>query len=220
MSQLQIQYQTGSTVYFLVRSRSSTIYSSSGPGGLGTYATLVYTTYAVAATEQGTASGYYVATFPSVLAAGVYSIVAKRQAGGSPAESDLTIGSGDFQWDGSNTLPLSDLVTSGQYARNNPGRLTRAWAVSGFLVQLKSSTDHATDFVSGVVSGQVSRDGASFGALQSGAFTEVGMGFYKVNLTSGDLNADTIGLRFTAAGISGGQSDPLSYVLLTQRTSG
>jgi hypothetical protein len=92
--------------------------------------------------------------------------------------------------------------------------------VQNFGVHLKSSSTHIDNFTSGVVSGQSSRDGGSFGALQSGTFTERGLGFYSCTLTSGDLLATTVFLSVTANGISGGASDPVSISMVLQRSSG
>ena len=93
--------------------------------------------------------------------------------------------------------------------------------IQNFPIYLVSATDHVTPFVSGVISGQISRDGGAFGALQSGAFTEIGLGTYKLQaLTSGDILCNTAALVFTGTGISGGTSDPRVFTLLLQRTSG
>lgn len=217
--EVQLSYQAGATVYCLIRNRLGQVWNTAS-AAFEAYNSSSYADYDVAMVEQGTVSGFYVGTFPAAISAGVYGIVAKRQAGGSPAETDVTVGTGDLQWNGSVTLPLSDLATSGQVGQFAPLRVARGVAISGFLLYLRSASDHVTPFLSGVVSGQISRDGGGFGALQSGAFTEIGQGFYKVNLTSGDLAGTSVGLLFTAAGISGGQSDPLPMALLTQRTSG
>jgi hypothetical protein len=64
------------------------------------YATADYATYAVALAEQGTASGYYTATMPTVID-GVYYVSVHQRAGVSPAESDTRIGLGEIDWDGS-----------------------------------------------------------------------------------------------------------------------
>lgn len=42
----------------------------------------------------------------------------------------------------------------------------------------------------------------------------------RVNLTSGDLNANVAALNFQAVGISGGAADPRNIGLLLQRVSG
>lgn len=219
--ELQASYQTSKTVYAVIRNRNGLVYSSSGTGGYGTYATSTYADYPVSLTEQGSASAFYVGNMPSVSPAGVYSIVVKNQMGGSPAETDPTVAVGDLQFNGTTTLPLSDLATSGQIGQIGPIRLARGVMVQNFPIYLKSAVDHVTPFVSGVVSGQIARDGGNFGVLQSGSFTEVGMGWYTLSaLTSGDLAADTAKLHFTAVGISGGNSDPLPMGIVLQRVSG
>lgn len=107
-NELQVDATTGRTIYFLVRSAVATIWNGAT---LVAYATANLGTYAIAATEQGTASGYYVANMPAV-AAGVYYIIAKIQAGGSPAEGDLTIGGGPMEWSGTAPLPLSGVAAT------------------------------------------------------------------------------------------------------------
>jgi hypothetical protein len=218
-SELQFSYATGKTCYVLIRNSVGQIWNTAG-SAFEAYAAGSYTDYAISAVEQG-ASAYYTATMPSTIAAGVYSITAKEQLAGSAAQTDPTVATGDEQWNGSVTLPLSNLATSGQLGQISPIRLARGTQILNFPVYLKSSADHMTPFTSGVVSGQIARDGGSFGALQSGAFTEIGLGYYNLQaLTSGDLLANTVKLVFTANGISGGASDPLPLSFILQRTSG
>ena len=187
-----------------------------------TYATVNYADFDVALVEQGSASFYYVGNFPTgITTAGEYYITVKRQIGGSVAESDPTVSTGAFTWNGSAIFPLSDTVTSGVIGQLAPIRLARGTQILNLKFYLKSSADHVTPFTSGVCSGQINRDGGTFGALQSGAFTEEGLGFYRVQaLTSGDLLANSVSLLFTANGVSGGSSDPCPISVVLQRTSG
>jgi hypothetical protein len=161
-----------------------------------------------------------VGNFPSAIIPGVYSIVGKKQVGGSPAETDPPVANGDFQWNGSVALPLSFLATSGQLAGVGPVKLTRGVMLENFKFTLVSAADHITPFLSGIVSGQISRDTSAFTNLQSGTVTEVGNGFYRVTLTSGDLLCNTAGLLFTAVGVSGGAADNRGFSLVLQRSSG
>lgn len=172
--------------------------------------------------EQGTASGYYVGNFPTgITTAGVYNVIVKRQTTASPAEADPTIAVGEIQWNGSEVLPLSNLATSGQIGQIGPIKIARGTMVRNFPIYLKSSIDHVTPFTSGGVSGQLAKDNGSFGPFQSGAFTEVGLGWYNLQaITSGDTNAETIKMVFTANGVSGGTSDPLPMAFITQKVSG
>ena len=95
-AELQTDYISGKTCYFLLRNSTGSIWNGAS---FVAYATVNYTDYDIAATEQGTASGYYVATMPTSTA-GVYYVVAKERAGVSPAETDITVGTGIIQWTG------------------------------------------------------------------------------------------------------------------------
>jgi O-acetyl-ADP-ribose deacetylase (regulator of RNase III) len=81
--------------------------------------------------EQGTASGFYTGTFPAV-AAGVYAVSVKRQAGGSPAETDATVGFGPVEWSGTAVVPLSSRLaptTAGRTLTVSTGGAARLdWA--------------------------------------------------------------------------------------------
>lgn len=219
-NEIQIAVGTaGLTVYFIVRNNIGQVWRVD-THVWEAYTTANYLNYATTMTQQGSASGFYAGTFPTQITAGIYSIVAKNQLSGSAAETDPNLGSGDYQWNGTTTFPLSDVVTSGQFASIAPLRIGRSQQLSNFTFALVSSADHVTSFTSGVCSGQISKDGAGFIALQSGVFTEIGNGFYSTTLTSGDLACNTAGLLITCNGISGGSSDPRRFSLVTQRISG
>ena len=93
--------------------------------------------------------------------------------------------------------------------------------IAPFTFKLVSSVDSKTPFVSGTISGQISRDGSTFGPLQSGAYTEMGLGWYALQaLTSGDMNARTVSLTFQGARSGGGNSDPRDFSMILQKVSG
>lgn len=208
----------GKSPYFLVRNHTSG-FVWNGTSFVA-YASGQTDLYDVALTEQGL-SNYYVGNFPSAIPAGVYAVEARDRIGAAPAETDPIFGMETFQWNGAVAAPLSDTATSGQLGQTGPIRIARGTMIQNFPIYFKSSVDHITPFTSGVVSGQIARDGGSFGALQSGAFTEIGQGFYNLQaLTSGDLLANSVKLLFTAVGISGGNADPVPLSLVLQRTSG
>ena len=211
---------TGRTAYALVRSSVSggEVWNTLS-GGFQVWSDAAYAGYPVSLVEQGS-SNYYVGNFPPAIPAGLFSVSAHQQLGGSPAVSDPTFGFGDFNWNGSYPIPLSDLATSGQLGAIAPIKVAKGVAISGFLFQMVSSADHVTPFTSGILSGQASRNGGAFGALQSGSFKEVGLGWYSINLTSGDLNGGTVALNFTAVGISGGAADPRNFGFVMQLVSG
>ena len=93
--QLQARAPTGETVYFLVRGADGTVWNGSA---LAAYSTGSYTSYDVAATEQGTASGWYTAAVPAGLPSGYYEYEAKVQAGGSPADLQKTMAEDSRRW--------------------------------------------------------------------------------------------------------------------------
>lgn len=220
--ELQFSYKASITAYVLIRSPGSggMIWRGS-MSGFDAYTTGNYSGYPLSATQQGTASAYYTADFPSPIPAGVYEITAKQQLGGTPAESDPTVAVGEYQWNGSRTLGLSDMATSGQIARFLPTRITKGHMIQHLPLYFKSSADHISPLTSGIVSGQIARNSGAYGALQSGAFFERGQGsYFLLALTSGDTNADSIALLFTARGVSGGNADPLPMAFITQPSSG
>lgn len=222
-NEIQTPYQTGATVYSQVFNANSgsmiwngTAFEaySSNSGNLSTYA--------INLTELGTASKMYVGSFPQILGPGVYNIRAKARLAAFYAESDPDVSVGAINWAGSGgpVRALSDIPTSGTSNQEYPVKIAKG-VMTRFNIYLKSASDHITPLTSGVVSGQIKRDAdASWSALQSGAFTEQGYGFYTTVLTSGDLNGNAISLLFTANSVSGGASDPCPFSLVTQRVSG
>jgi hypothetical protein len=77
-----------------------------------------WTNYDIAMTEQATSTGIFRASMPAA-AAGGYTFVVRKQAGGSPAVGDIVLGSSQlFYWDGSavvnldSRLPAAGAVTN------------------------------------------------------------------------------------------------------------
>lgn len=93
---------SGQTVYFRLWTSFGTIWNGSS---FVTYVAGNYSQYAITATEAG-ASGAYFADMP-VVTAGVFGYEALIRAGGSPAQSDLCIGTGVLDWDGNTAAYLS-----------------------------------------------------------------------------------------------------------------
>jgi len=83
-------------------------------------------------------------------------------------------------------------------------------AIANFPFLMTDSTNHnpATGLT---VTGARSLDGAAFASGTIANMTEVGNGVYQCDLGAGDLNADTVALRFTATG-----ADDLVITLLTE----
>lgn len=216
--EIQASYQPGRTVYALIFNATGSVYSSATLSFV-TYSATDYANYVVSLSEVALNAGIYFGNMPAV-SPGVYSIIARDQTGGSTAASDPVIACGDLQWNGSAVASVADAVTSGQFSQVAPLRIARGVAVTAFPFKLVSSADHVTPFTSGTVSGQISRDGGSFGPLAAPSITELGLGWYRANLTSGDLLANTIALTFSAANAGGGTSDARDFAFVLQRTSG
>ena len=102
----------GATAYFIVRNNVSQPWNTSGTPAFENYNSGHYTAdYAITMSEQGS-SGFYAGTFPSAIPAGIYSVEARLQSGGSPAENPATdpvIGTGIVQWSGSVLEPLTGI---------------------------------------------------------------------------------------------------------------
>lgn len=99
MSQ-EIQYPhtaAAATLYAVVRNAAGSVWNGAA---FVSYATADIDDYAIAMTEQGTASQYYTATFPAA-ARGIYHVTIYLQGGGSPAEGDTRLDSFTLEWDGS-----------------------------------------------------------------------------------------------------------------------
>lgn len=220
-NEIQTVGPTGKTLYATIRNSVGQIWNTNS-SVFQTYATASYAQYPITLTEQGTASGVYLGTVPAAITSpGVLSIVVYQQVGGSPAETDPSLAMGNIEWSGSIVNYLGQMPTSGQLAALNQS-MVRGHMIQNFPFKLVSAADHVTPFTSGVVSGQIRRDGGAFGALQSGSFTELGMGWYSLGaFTSGDMNAKTVAVTFRANNISGqGVSDPRDFTFVLQTSGG
>lgn len=138
--------------------------------------------------------------------------------------SGLMPASGVFRDNVSGALPASGFATavqvsglapwasvSGLYAFL-PIRLVKGRSFSNFPFPFYSSGTTAGLTSGTPISGQISRDGGAFGLLQSGSFLEIGFGWYNCQyLTSGDLAADSIALRFNCSG-----ADVRDVTIITQ----
>lgn len=99
------------TAYFVVRNNVGQFWNTAGTPAFENYNAANWTDYDVALTQSGS-SIHYSGTFPSGISAGVYSLTAYVQAGGSPAITDSLVGSDSaFYWTGSVRGALSQLAT-------------------------------------------------------------------------------------------------------------
>lgn len=110
-NQLGVQHvRTGQTVYAIARNLAKEVARQTTTTCVA-YATANLADYAIALTEQGIASRYYAGTFLA-FPAGSYDFAIFEQAGGSPAEGDLLIGTGSYEWDGAAFMSLSSIGSS------------------------------------------------------------------------------------------------------------
>lgn len=101
--------ETGVTLYALVFHTDGKVRDVVAPAW-DTYATADLGDYDVALTELGTASRIYQFSVPASVAAGAYSFAIYKRAGGSPAEGDLRVGMGSFDYDGSAIVGVGEGV--------------------------------------------------------------------------------------------------------------
>ncbi len=95
----------------------------------------------------------------------------------------------------------SDVTAIKAKTDNLPSAIKKNTALNNFVFVMTDATTHVevTGKVNGDFTKQYSLDGGSFSAL-SGTITEVGNGAYKINLTAGELNGNSVILRFAASG--------------------
>lgn len=89
--EIQLDYPTGSTLYAQVRNTSGQVWNGTGFEALSAANWL---SYAIPMTEAP-GTGVYLADMP-VSTAALYTVAVRKQAGGSPVTSDITVGSGEI----------------------------------------------------------------------------------------------------------------------------
>lgn len=143
-NEIQADHTTGKTVYAQIRNTVGQIYNTAG-ASFEAYSTANIADYDIAMTEQGTASGLYAGSMPSV-STGFYNVVAKERAGGAPAESDVTIGEGTIIWSGSAVVNITTQVS--QPGQVSPAANEHMLAMLQFLFKAwrNNSTQNATDY--------------------------------------------------------------------------
>lgn len=79
-----------------------------------TYSSANYTNYAVTMTEDGS-SGIYLGDFPTTITTGGhYQLIYYRAGGGTPAEGDAIVGTGEIDWSGSTVVSGTVTASGGQ----------------------------------------------------------------------------------------------------------
>ncbi|GIW79442.1 MAG: hypothetical protein KatS3mg105_1249 [Gemmatales bacterium] len=100
-NEIQAVHTSAKTLYALVRDVTANVWNGST---FEPYNSASLASYAIAMTEQGSASGYYTADFPAVVA-GEYNVAVYERLGASPAEGDLPVAEGEVHWDGNTVVP-------------------------------------------------------------------------------------------------------------------
>jgi len=72
-------------------------------------------------------------------------------------------------------------------------------ALNGFPFYMASSTDHISPGTGKAITAVRALDGGAFASCANSA-TEIGSGWYQINLAAGDLNGNTVALSFSATG--------------------
>lgn len=91
------------------------------------------------------------------------------------------------------------LSVSGGAAQVAGVRYRKNTALAGFVFLMVDATDGYTPETGLTVTATRSLDGAAFGSCAN-SVSEIGSGYYKIDLAAGDMNGDTVTLRFTATG--------------------
>lgn len=101
---------TALSIYATIRNNTGGIYSS-GVAGFEAYTTANFANYALALTEQGTASRVYAGNMPGIIG-GTYKVGYYVQVGGGPSESaDTLIDTERIEWGGSSIQSLASVVS-------------------------------------------------------------------------------------------------------------
>lgn len=101
-NEIHIHYDSGKTLYFLIRNLAGNVNDEvAGDGSFEAYVAANIADYDHALTENGDGGGHYVGSFDTnITTAGRYIIEVFRQVGGSVADGDTFIGSGEIVWNG------------------------------------------------------------------------------------------------------------------------
>ena len=216
-NEISCNYGAGATLYAQLRNRTSG-FIWAGASGFQPYSSLSgnVAIYPLSMAEQGTASQFYAGNMPtSGVPGGSYDLTIKQKLTTPYLESDPVVAQGQIEWNGSGVAANNAAASSGQIAGFLPVRFPKGRSFDNFVFPMVSAADGQTPITSGVCSGQISRDGGALGVFQSGLFLEVGAGLYNLRyVTSGDVNADSVTMLFTATGAL-----PRIYTIYPQRTN-
>lgn len=131
-------------------------------------------------------------------------IWASDAAGAEWADQLLTFDTSTGIWD---TL-FSNVTSIKAKTDNLPAQLKKNTALNGFVFKMVDDSD---DPVTGLsVTSLVSKDAGAFGSTDN-TVSEIASGWYAINLTANDTNANTLALEFSAVG-----AKTRSFSIITQ----
>ena len=146
---IQVQYDTSAiNLYAVIRDTTGQAYRADTQV-FEAYSTanLTSTKYAIALTEQGTASRYYTVAFPTAIPPGLYSVMIFKRAGANPAETDPIATGGPIDWTGVTFPTDGGLISDAGTAQ--AGAATAITLRSG----ASATDDYYTKAVIGIVRG-------------------------------------------------------------------
>lgn len=114
--------QTGVVIYAVIERADAQIWRVD-TSVFEAYNSASWASYALTLTEQ-TGSGRYRADFPTgISAAGVYAVAVRQRAGASAALTDLGVGSGAFEWSGTNEVLIQSRADKADYTTTRATKL-------------------------------------------------------------------------------------------------
>lgn len=175
-NELQIStFETGQTLYVVIRKPNGQVWNTSG-GIFEAYTTaeLAAGNLSISLTEQGTASRTYAGTFPAAIADSVpgapYLVSVYDRAGGSPAETDVLVGTGDIAWGVDSSFVTTAQVNSECDTAISEAALATAAALSTAQADLNIITGAAGVILDGtpdVNAAQISGDAVAADNLET-----------------------------------------------------
>ena len=161
---------TGQTTYGLVQRLDDGFFWRTDTTVFEDYVAGNYANYDVAGAEYGT-SGIYRITFPpGITGAGGYQVMFKRQAGGSPAQSDPIIWEKEVWWNGADVTPAPPpSATPGQvtgyiYTYDEDGVIETGVTIKCYAKDITADTEDLADIQYGFALDTATRTVVSDGA--------------------------------------------------------
>jgi len=195
------------TAYFVVRNSVGQFWNTAGTPAFEAYNAANWTDYDIALTQSG-ASQHYAGTFPSAIAAGVYSLTAYIQGGASPAITDTLAGQDDtFHWSGTARRSLNDVKLSGE--THTSAVIPTVSTVNGLANNVITAASIASDAITAaaiasdaITSAKIATDAIGAAQIAASAVTEIQSGLStltQTQITGGAYALNSASFAFNAA---------------------